>query len=208
MHAVKRVCMTLATIAVACLCHLPAAQAITVNPGQTLQVTFSESGPESVTCCTGAGGRAVDTLEFSESNVPAPPISAVATLYDGSTLLGTVDFSAFVFQTFGFTAPGSAYTFESNGQVSDWNSLIAGNINGILDITFSSPIDVTIGLVGIGVGTSSNGFADATNQPTILKEAVLSATPLPPSWPLFAGGLGLVGLLAWWQRRKPSLAIA
>jgi hypothetical protein len=36
----------------------------------------------------------------------------------------------------------------------------------------------------------------------------LSATPLPPALPLFATGLGLLGLLGWRRRRKDTTAIA
>jgi hypothetical protein len=32
----------------------------------------------------------------------------------------------------------------------------------------------------------------------------VSATPIPDALPLFATGLGLIGLLGWWRQRKPS----
>lgn len=35
-----------------------------------------------------------------------------------------------------------------------------------------------------------------------------SPTPLPPAFPLFASGLGGIGLLAWWRKRKSGAAAA
>jgi hypothetical protein len=36
----------------------------------------------------------------------------------------------------------------------------------------------------------------------------VAATPLPAALPLFAGGLGVIGLLGWRRKRKNAAAIA
>ena len=151
----------------------------------------------------------LDTLVFYETNTGGyNGPNGIARLFNGATLLGTVNFTAHGGQSFGFVAPGSAFTFGPLGTVNDWTSLIDGTINGILDITFDRTIDVSISLVGLGVGYFSQGFYDASPQPTITGENVLAATPLPATLPLFASGLGAMALLGWCKKRKARVKIA
>jgi hypothetical protein len=54
--------------------------------------------------------------------------------------------------------------------------------------------------------TGTNGDCSFCNLSTGL-EATISATPLPGALPLFASGLGVMGLLARRRKRKPALAV-
>jgi hypothetical protein len=193
-------------IALGIVAHATQARAVELMPGQTLSVTFTESGPPSVEggLVKGAGGLLDDTLGFLETDNLTLPTSGVAQLFNGTTLLGTVDFTAFGVQGFAFVAPGSTFTSFPSATISDsdWNSILNGTINGILDITLDRSADITITLFGLGVAEGSNGITDASPLPTITGESVLVATPIPASLPLFAGGLGFVGYLS--RRRKRS----
>jgi hypothetical protein len=48
---------------------------------------------------------------------------------------------------------------------------------------------------------NGNGDGDTTG-PTALRVEFAAATPLPAALPLFAGGLGILGLVAGRKRRK------
>jgi hypothetical protein len=71
----------------------------------------------------------------------------------------------------------------------------------------------TLGIQAATFGNSIigfNGFGDATTDISGTWTTSLGAvaTPLPAALPLFAGGLGVMGLLGWRRKRKASAAIA
>jgi hypothetical protein len=195
------------SVAMALIASVGGAQAILVQPSQTLEITFNESGPSSVLggLITGAGGALLDTFELGETD-GGTHTTGLAKLYDGSTLLGSVSFTTGHFESFGFTAPGSAFTFGPLGTVTDWSGLINGTIDGILDISFGSAIDVNVFDQELGVGQSSNGIYGASVQPNFLQETILTA-PVPG--PVVGAGLpGLLvvggGLLGWWRWKRKA----
>ena len=53
-------------------------------------------------------------------------------------------------------------------------------------------------------------FDQADNQAVQIGtwDVTIGATPLPEALPLFAGGLGALGLLGWRRKRKPDAAVA
>lgn len=58
-------------------------------------------------------------------------------------------------------------------------------------------------------GTEFAGYGGNSGSPGSWVETVTSATPVPAALPLFAGGLGALGLLGWRRKRKngaPSAA--
>jgi hypothetical protein len=55
----------------------------------------------------------------------------------------------------------------------------------------------------IGTGTDNNLYYDVT-----WTAEVVTATPLPAALPLFAGGLGVIGLIGRRRKRKASAAVA
>lgn len=191
-----------------------AARALTFVPaGDSLRITFTESGAPRVGggAITGAGGRFVDTLEFIESNHLSNNPHGTAKLYNGTTLLGSMNFNAQGVQTFTFVAPGSLWTFGEIGTVNDWNSIEGGTINGILDITLDQDADLNIFLTALGVANGSGSILTANVTPVITRVSVVhavAATPLPGALPLFVGGLGLLGVVTRSRRRKASSAPA
>jgi hypothetical protein len=199
-----------AALALSIMVHATKAQAVELEAGQTLSVTFTESGPESVLggAITGAGGLDVDTLGFFETDNLSGPASGVAQLYNGTTLLGTVNFIADQAQLFAFVAPGSQFTAAQTGTLTNWSSIIAGTINGVLDITLNESTDISISLFGLGVGFSGNEVLGASPGLTITGESVLTTTPLPAALPLFAGVLGLMGFVARRRKRKATAVAA
>jgi len=63
----------------------------------------------------------------------------------------------------------------------------------------------------IGIGCDSNGFSggltvDESGLPTAL--AFAAAVPLPGTLPLFAAGLGMLGLFGWRKKRKDAAVLA
>jgi hypothetical protein len=197
-------CSAIPAIVLGIVAHATQARAIELTPGETLNVTFTESGPPSVLggLFTGAGGLLDDTLAFEESDNLGVPASGVAQLFDGTILLGTVDFTAYKLQGFGFVASGSAFTAVPTGIVNDWTSIINGTINGRLDITLDTTADISISLFNLGIGTGGSGIFTASPQPTITGESVLATTPLPRTLTLFGAGLCCLGLLAWCRKRN------
>jgi hypothetical protein len=90
-----------------------------------------------------------------------------------------------------------------------------------LSKSFFDTIDITIGINGWAYGTASsvwyaqdqyghtltaNGTATITEQP--LGAQLPGETPLPAALPLFATGLGAMGLLGWRRKRKGAAALA
>jgi hypothetical protein len=208
--ALRNACGVGAASALLCITAPGPAQAITVNPGLTLQINYSVAGPNGEPGLTGAGGRPVDTLEFSETDSGDTVSNAVAQLYDGTTLLGTVDFLASSGSSFGFAAPGSGFSFGPLGTVTDWSSLINGTNDLFLDLTFSRSINISVccGQLGVGAGNEILYNPGYINQPVFVSETVLSATPLPAALPLFASGLAALALFGWHRRKKVAAATA
>ena len=68
----------------------------------------------------------------------------------------------------------------------------------------------SLGTIGLQV---YNGVANSTEQATLQNKGFLigtnlSTTPIPPAFPLFASGLGALGLLGWRRKRKKTGAMA
>ena len=110
--------------------------------------------------------------------------------------------------TFNFLQPTSA-SGSVNGVGVDTSLLFVldhGNIhwNGPATVDFGNGLDLTIALSDASffsvLGNPRVGI-DATFSLTGAGSAV-SPTPLPAALPLFATGMGGIGLLAWWRKRR------
>jgi hypothetical protein len=89
-----------------------------------------------------------------------------------------------------------------------WDGTVIGQIDG--DTASSTYTDLTYTVLGVGNDTIAvEGYSQDAGNFTgdISVMAAPSATPLPAALPLFASGLGAVGLLGW-RRKKKAAAIA
>ena len=87
-----------------------------------------------------------------------------------------------------FTIPAGSLSFT------DW-FLLSGVFN------YTGPGDAPF-LLNINV----QNFTLDKNLTLVVDNAFVNAVPVPAALPLFAGGLGGLGLLGWWRRRKRSEA--
>jgi PEP-CTERM motif len=198
--------MAVLLVSVACLARPAAADAITLQPTDILQISFTTlAAPD----CSLAGGLC-DTLIFNlgfTNNLNGTSI-ATARLFDSSTLLGTFETSQACLNLGtcsplvpSFVAPMSIYGL--NSPVIDFTSILNGTIHGILDITLDKPIAFDPGSSfnfffvthatarGTGMGGYFRGYDSVT---------VLTSAPEPASIMLL--GVGLASLAARRRRKK------
>lgn len=78
-----------------------------------------------------------------------------------------------------------------------------GAPSGVLIYLDVNLLDGTLAGGGPQIGPTNTGVSPYVfdMQGTLTLESV-STTPLPDSLPLFATGLGLIGMLGWWRKRK------
>jgi hypothetical protein len=167
--------------------HSRPAAAETIRPDDVLRLTFSLPA---VPVCAGQ----CDVILFSLGLATNPPDPTSASLFDGSTLLGTfkpdVDClrnGTCVSGVPSFVALASIYGLHS--PIIDFTSIRNGRIDGRLDFTVTTPIDFEFGSpdtfvrVGhaFGVGGSEGGL-----RGTILSETLVqSPQPTPEPGSLF-----------------------
>ena len=125
-----------------------------------------------------------------------------------------------------FTAPGDLNSLEFNidGHVFALGQATGGSGQVVLDgighltsIDYSAPAPISLWVVlqaasGIvynykddATGHFSRGLITAVLHPGSADEGLIS-TPLPAALPLFATGLGALGLLGWRRKRKTAAA--
>ena len=92
------------------------------------------------------------------------------------------------------------------------NTIEVTNLNNALVIRFADNLtDVMDPILNVSVSGGPSGDAcSVLGQPGchVTGDAVPEATPLPAALPLFAGGLGVMGLLGWRRKRKNGAANA
>jgi hypothetical protein len=155
-----------------------------------------------------------DTITWTLStNVP---------LSDGGTLNGTFTLNSAGFLngnswdlvTAGGTLPGVTYTTYINA--SDPNNLTVQfngpNYTSTLNLVFEFSLLIPIadnpiegGINGPSYECAGFSCTNADERFVDASSGFASATPLPAAFPLFAGGLGMIGFLA---RRKKRIALA
>ena len=121
-------------------------------------------------------------------------------------------------QTFTATQSGTAVlnwvdaSRTNSGSPNTYTVLVNGTLVGTYNPTSSSflaessaPFSLIAGVSYIVTfqGTPPDG-ADRTS---FIDNVSLTATPLPAAFPLFATGLGAMGLLGWRRKRKPQVAV-
>ena len=86
---------------------------------------------------------------------------------------------------------GSAIPFDNNGPLFEFGNGIVGNIYSVGSTFYFSVTDPS-----------------SLYNPGDLGTVAVSETPLPATLPLFASGLGALGLLGWHRRRRAAAGIA
>jgi len=142
------------------------------------------------------------------------------TVSDGQT----IDYFITVTNTGDFAAIDTAVTDLLPSSVSFLSAVVpAGESNffssgldadtwtiGTLDAHASASLTLAVKVLVSSGTISDTAVASATNSAVVTATATndVSATPLPATLPLFAGGLGLVGLIAGRKKRKAVGTIA
>jgi len=100
------------------------------------------------------------------------------------------------------------FSTDGMGKITFWEIYTGGPIGEINTVNIISPIlmqSYDMGLLNSPHASGQNfndpGTWAGPNQP-------IASTPLPAALPLFAGGLGVMGLLGWRKKRKAAAALA
>jgi len=107
--------------------------------------------------------------------------------------------------SFSFTIDGKVYTSSATIQF----LALGPSLNGLYGFSATQGEDT------LSIGSLSSFQLSSTNSPVddipstiggTVKVNELAATPLPATLPLFAGGLGAMGLLGWRRKRNAQAA--
>jgi hypothetical protein len=115
----------------------------------------------------------------------------------------------------GIFGPGSGFMVLTSGgannqftfQYGDASSSFAA-ITGPF-VTGLNVLDIIVNDTGAGIGGNLNPLSEPTSvnfAATVTFDTAPSAVPLPSALPLFASGLGALGLLGWRRKRKAQAA--
>ncbi|MCG8694210.1 MAG: hypothetical protein MI806_23630, partial [Minwuiales bacterium] len=156
------------------------AQAVLLQSGETMRVTFSIPG--NPTTPLGEVDVLAFNLTVSCSGLCAAP-SHSTSIFDGTTLLGTHD-STFARPGtfFAFTSQSSRFT-NSSTRLANFSPIANGTIEGILEVTNTSTTpytfidlnttyDFSIGGPILGQGGSPNSIDGANLTPVILSQTI------------------------------------
>jgi hypothetical protein len=80
------------------------------------------------------------------------------------------------------------------------------NTNSVVSFIFTGGTGAFAG--DTGTETSTESIVNATGADSASFTGTLTTTPLPAALPLFAGGLGALGLFGWRRKRKNAAALA
>jgi hypothetical protein len=134
------------------------------------------------------GGTSLDSQTWSVTNITSATIKAGS--YSATTSGSFINPS---FGSFSTNASGQLATLDfqgtQNGTDTNGNTILGYRMLNANDIWVAEP----------GLAESSFG---ADSPPNINNTTISLATPLPAALPLFATGIGGLGLLGWRRKRK------
>jgi hypothetical protein len=140
------------------------------------------------TLWSGGGTLTIGALDPTNSlnSPPGYDITAITGEWNGNTITGLL-------------APGTCCSSPANDNI----LYLSGSYFDLAGMAFGDNIGDQVNIYdpqGVVVIMNQN-FGDTGNF-------TLTATPLPAALPLFASGLGAMGLLGWRRKRKNTTAIA
>lgn len=157
-------------------------------------------GPNGIELRNNVAGTAFDGVNFVELDTTA---NSLATQIIGTTN-GQIYNLSFAY------APRTGIPASSNGIEVFWNSTSLGTFTG--DGTVSSAWTLyTLSVLGTGAGDALKFVAVGTSDSfggSLDDVSLVANTPLPAALPLFASGLGALGLLRWRKKRKAAALAA
>ena len=103
-----------------------------------------------------------------------------------------------MFFNFGATDGATVNVFGTSGAAATADFCLSSNVNSCQPPT-------PLIFIATGPGVFGEAFPGA-NLVEIATAAATTATPLPAALPLFATGLGALGLLGWRRKRKNAAA--
>jgi hypothetical protein len=142
---------------------------------------------------------------FFASNTPAATTPATCV---GACLTNPLSTGGFAFATvFRFTFTETVAETFSVTHDDGVSLFVAGtedltNSKNLLPLAASSPTTSEVSSVTIGPGTYDLWFAEVNGLPAVLEATSTPLVPIPGTLPLFATGIGAIGLLGWRRKRK------
>jgi hypothetical protein len=158
----------------------------------------SSGTPTTVATVTGTGGTLIFTLDLDDPLLTKIIFGSFSVDYfhpSATTSLGLSGDTATdgPFNPLG-PIPVGAVTGSVLANVTTWSLTV-----GALDL----PLDIVV--TSILFAFFEDPFTPSLKMELIGDLAIASAVPLPAALPLFASGLGALGLLAWRRKRRASL---
>ena len=204
------ICKLASSVLAACALLIGGAAAANANP---YVVTLEQVGPNVV--ATGSGAFDLTGLNFIGQGFDTigliPDLGYIYTsgtqldlLYGGGTLVGP--------KTFGMG--GVVVPNSSGGDTAGVNGLLGIILVPVAYVSGNNLSDsatydsATFASLGVTPGTYVWTWGTGVDQSFTLEIGTATATPLPAALPLFATGLGALGLLGWRRKRKAQAVAA
>ena len=165
-----------------------------VQSASAVTVAFNYSGVDPSNGLTATGFFTIDNSLFDGTFIQAISNTSISSLsFNANTTIGLETFGTADINPF-YELFFSSSVFPPT--VFDGFAFLANNGTALLAVGASGEVDILSGLILFESYVGAWTYAGAV------------ATPIPATLPLFATGLGVIGLLAWRRKRKNAAAIA
>ncbi len=175
-------------------------------------ISFQETGGDVVATLSGSMDLTGETIDYTTSTFTfGPLISPTAGFFRNS--LGTSQsivgyYSVVSNASYPYGSTSNIFATSSSG---DFFTLAGSNIFLSSGYGFGSALNGSMTFVGatlssLGLNLGDTVYNVVTGDNITIRAVSVSPTPLPAALPLFAGGLGVIGLLVRRRKRKTAAA--